>query len=732
MRNFSHNNIKKMKRLQYMKSILLSVSLISCITSVALAQSISYPKAQQIFTVKDYHGIKITDPYQWMETVNTEPVQSWMKAQDKTINNFLDNETTNTLIKNSMNRFGKTGKGYSVPIKGGKYYFYRVQSPELNHPILYAKKGLDGKAELLLDMNKELVGEETFGGFSVCPNGNYIVLLIKEGQASYGKLRILNINKKEWYKEELTGAASPNIGWTYNNGFYYIYYGESETLNKKEASPHSIIKYHKINSPQNKDILVMEATKKKEEALMLFSISSAHDFQHLVVKTQQGRSDKNMLHLIDTKNHSKIALVEVMKDMFNYVGSKGNHFYFYTNKNASNGKIIAIDKENPNVSNWKTVIQERKEVLAGGSTAGGNAMNFIGDKFTLLYREGTHTQILVFDLKGKLEHTIPLETGWIGSGLVGRSDGNEAWFSLNTFLSPNNIYRLDLETGQAEIFFDRGLAISRDDYKVENTYYKSKDGTKVPIYICYKKDLKPDGKNPVFIYGYGFGGWVATPWYQPQMLTFLEMGGVYVLPGIRGGGEYGDAWRDAGIKLHRQNAIDDYISAAEFLIEQKLTSRGLLIANGWSASGSLAAAVTMQRPDLFGAALIGIPSLDMLRYEKYTAFKGWTSGYGSVENKEEFLNLFKWSPYHNIKTNTCYPPMLVTVGEKDPTTPPQHGYKFVAALQAHQRYDNPVLLKIVWGGGHGFGITNEQTVETKSQEIAFLVKVLDLDVEKLK
>jgi len=717
-----------MKKLRHSITILLFTGLIFCVSIATWAQGTPYPKTQQIFKFEDYHGIKITDPYQWMETVNAEPVQSWMKAQDKAINSYLDNETVIPLIKNSMNRFGKTGVRYSVPMKGGKYYFYGVQNPELKHTILYTKKGLYGKAKLLLDMNKELVGEETFGGFSVCPNGNFIVLLIREGQSSYSKLKIYNVNKREWYEEELEGVASTNIGWTYNNGFYYIHYGEMEALNKKEVPPHSIIKYHKISSPQNKDIPIMEATRKKGEALMLFSISSAHDFQHLVVTTQQGRSDKNLLHLIDVKDHSKIALVEVMEDKFNYVGSKGNYFYFYTNKNAPNGKIIAIDKENPDSSNWKTVIREREEVLAGGSTAGGNAMNFIGDKFTLLYREGTHTQILVFDLKDKVTHTIPLETGWIGSGLVGRSEGAEVWFSLNTFLSPNSVYRLDLKTGLAEVFFDRGLPINRDDYKVENTYYKSKDGTKVPIYICHKKDLKLDGKN----HAYGFGGWVATPWYQPQMLTFLEMGGIYVMPGVRGGGEYGDAWRDAGIKLHRQNAIDDYISATEFLIEKKLTSPGLVVANGWSASGSLAAAVTMQRPDLFGAALIGIPSLDMLRYEEYTAFKGWTSGFGSVENKEEFLNLYKWSPYHNIKANTCYPPMLVTVGEKDQTTPPQHGYKFVAALQAHQRCDNPVLLKIVWGGGHGFGVTNEQTVETKSQEIGFLTQVLDLDVKKLK
>ncbi len=721
-----------MKKINCISFLLLLIGILSWSNNLVVAQTITYPKAKKELKVDNYHGIKITDAYQWMEAVDTEPVQSWMKAQDQTMHDFLSNENANNLIKNSIERLGNTGDSYGVPVKAGAYYFYGIQKEELPHTVIYTQKGLDGKPWLLLDMNKELEEDESFGGFSVCPNGHFMAVLIKKGQASYGQLKIYNIDEKEWYEERLDGTASTSIGWTYNNGFYYIQYGKSIALNKKQVAPNATIKFHKINTAPDKDITVMEATQKAGEALMLFSISSAADFQHLVVQTQQGRGDKNKLHLIAANNHSKTTLVGNIDDRYNYIGSKGNQFYFYTNKDAPNGKIIAINKDNPSIANRKTIIPEQKDALAGGSTAGGNAMNLIGDKFTLLYRKGTQAKIRIFDLKGKLEHTLPLETGWIGSGLVGRSDGKEAWYSLNTFLTPNSVYRLDLKTGESKVFFDGGLPIKREDYVAKSTHYTSLDGTKVPIYICHKKELKLDGQNPAFIYGYGFGGWVATPWYQPHLLTFLEMGGIYVMPGIRGGGEYGGAWRDAGLKLNRQNAIDDYIRAAEYLVQEKYTTPGLVVANGWSASGSLAAAVTMQRPDLFGAALIGIPSLDMIRYEKYTAFKGWTNGYGSVDNRTEFLNLYKWSPYHTIKSNTCYPPMLVTVGEKDPTTPPQHGYKFVAALQAHQQCENPALLKIVWGGGHGFGTTNEQKIETQSQELAFLVKVLDLDIERLR
>ena len=692
-------------------------------------QTPSYPETRCVQQIDDYHGVKISDPYRWLEDTDSEEVQAWMKEQDKALKNFLDQDAAAAILQNSIQRFGKTGDNYSVPQIGGDYYFYTIGKPSLDHALIYSQNGREGTPRLLLDMNKELEEGEHFGGFSVCPNGRFITIRTRQGQERYGKLRIYNVEEENWSGEILTGTTTARVAWTYSNGFYYLYYGESAALNEEKIAPHSQIKYHRIKSRQSKDLLVMEASKNKDEPVLLYTINSSHDYQHLIVKTRQGRGDKNKLYAVSVQDHKIFPLVETADHMFNYVGSKGSRFFFYTNQAAPNGKVIAIEKEAAGQDHWQIIIPEQKETLAGGSTAGGNAMNLIGDRFTLLYREGTQTEIRVFDLDGQFRYSVPLETGWIGSGLVGVPDGNEVWFSLNTFLSPSNIYRMDLKTGNSEVFFDRGLPLQREDYIVENTYYRSFDGTKVPIYICYKKQLKRDGSNPVFMYGYGFGGWVATPWYQPQLLTFLEMGGIYVLPGVRGGGEFGDAWRDAGVKLNRQNAISDYISAAEYLVEQGYTSPGKIAANGWSASGSLAAAVALQRPDLFGAAMIGIPSLDMLRYEKFTAFKGWTSGYGSPDVQEEFLNLYRWSPYHNIKSNTCYPAMLVTVGEKDPTTPPEHGYKFIAALQAQQAAcPQPALLKIVWGGGHGFGVTSEQVEETQTQELSFLVKVLGMDV----
>ena len=382
---------------------------------------------------------------------------------------------------------------------------------------------------------------------------------------------------------------------------------------------------------------------------------------------------------------------------------------------------------------------ESEEVLAGGSSAGGNAMSMIGERLVLLYRRANLAMLRVHRLDGRLEHEVPLAAGWIGSGLVG-SDAvpGEVWFSFNGFVEPSTAYRLDLESGERRPFVRRELPIDPDDYRLEHVFYRSADGTRVPLFVAQKRTARArDGKSPVFMYGYGFGGWVAVPWYQPHILAWLEQGGTFAMPGIRGGGEYGDAWRDAGIRLNRQNAVADYIAAAEWLVAERYTSAGKVVANGWSASGSLAAAAVMQRPEVFGAALIGIPSLDMLRYHHFTAVPGWTRGYGSSDHPEEFKVLHSYSPYHGVldlDAGRCFPPTLVTVGEKDDVTPPLHGYKFVAALQ-HQQHRagagqgaspcaSPALLKVVRGAGHGFGTTPAQSRRTYAEELSFLSRVL--------
>lgn len=690
-----------------------------------LSQPLSYPTSKEERVIDEYHGHQISDPYRWLEEVENPNVQEWMNRQDMLLESFISKTEQYQSIHTRIQQLEDTGTNFGVPQKSGEYYYYNTWPKNERHAILHRRRGLAGDHKVVLDLNKILKAENlTYNGFSISPQGKYLALLINEDQSRWGQLWLYDIQKGVFLQDKIHGLTSAKVAWLQNDlAFYYVRYGSKGELAKNELN--TSIHKHQIGSPQEKDQRVFHLP---EAPTTLFGLFMNTEQDHLVIQAYQGRSDRNTVYLLSIKaNAVAQGLAPAAEAALNYIGNQGSHYYFYSNKQAPNGKVVQINSEAP--EHIKILIPEQDQVLAGGSTAGGNAMNFIDGKFVLLYREGTQQEIRIYENSGLLKSTIELETGWIGSGIQGATDGKEAWYTLNTFLDPSTVYRIDLRTGQSRDFFKRQLPIDKSDYVTRNTYYESFDGTKVPIYIVHKKGLEKTKGNPVYMYAYGFGGWVAVPWYQPHLLTWLDMGGIYVLPGVRGGGEFGDAWKEAGIRKNRPVAIKDYVAAAEFLVREGYTAAGRIVANGWSASGSLATAAVQKRPALFGAAMIGIPSLDLLRYTEFTPFKGWTMGYGSPAIEEEFNTLYQWSPYHNIKSNTIYPPMMVTVGEKDNTTPPQHGYKFVAAMQKHQQIEAaPTLLKIVWGGGHGFGTTSEQRRETYSQELYFLVEVLGLNL----
>ena len=708
-----------MKRLKSPVLFLHFIFLLSPFLLKAQQAHPSYPEAEQVRQVDNYHGMMVSDPYRWMEDTQSPETRAWIDDQEAYLKQYLDNDQERVMIRKWIDKLGETGSNYSVPVEAGGQLYYTINKPELKHNVIYRQAGEEGKAEVIFDPNQEFKEEQSFGGFSVSPDGQTLVYFSRSGQNRWGDLSLYSLKEKQHLPVSIEGTASAGVAWNaHGTGFYYLSYGKSKALNEGNSSPKTTVHFHQIGSSVAEDKHIYS---QPDNPNLLISIMASHDRKAMIMATFEGRSDRNKVYWVNQEEVK--PLFEDGQYRYNFIGNRGDQYYFFSNKEAPNGKVISVDLRHQKI---KTIIAEQEATLAGGSSAGGNAMNLIGEHLVLLYRVGTRSSIRVFDLKGREQHHFPLETGWIGSGLVGHPQGDKARFSLNTFLDPSTVYQIDLKTGKIDKFFNRPLPIDANDYVTENILYPSKDGTSIPLYIAYKKGLKKDGSNPVFMYGYGFGGWVAVPWYQPQLLTWLELGGIYVLPGVRGGGEFGDAWRDAGIRLNRQNAIDDYIAAAQWLVDQQYTSPGKVVANGWSASGSLAAAATMQRPDLFGAAMIGIPSLDMLRYQHFTAFKGWTRSYGSSDNKAEFEALYRWSPYQNIRQMQCYPPMLVTVGEKDQTTPPQHGYKFVAALQQHQNCGQPVLLKIVRGAGHSFGTSSEQSKETYTDELLFLVKVLGL------
>ncbi len=711
--------------------------------SASRSEEMRYPKTQRGTVVDHYHGIDVPDPYRWLEDLESAETHAWMASQEKALASFLESDRIDR-IERKLEALGKTGARYSTPIHAGGRYVYTAREPDQDHGVIYARRGLSGEPTPILDPNVLLSDTQSFSGFSVSPGGRYLAYTLVESGSRWGRSKIIDIDSGKTLAGTLDGVRGAGMAWTADeSGVFYVSYGRAESLRSGDAEPRAELRYHEVSRllPGSENTNRSDASVRPDPVVFerperpdaLFAPVVSNDGKTLVLAVYEGTARHNRVLAADLAalrgSSPELEFVDLLGDgehAFQFLGNRGERFFFYTNHQAPNGRIVAIDRDHskrPLVE----IVPEQPDILAGGSSAGGNAMNLIGDRLVLLYRRVNVGVVRVFGLDGRLQHELSLKAGWIGSGLVG-DDGapNEAWYTFDGFVTPSTVFRLDLESGETRPFFPRPLPIEPDDYVLGNVHFESKDGVRVPLFVARKKGLKRDGNRPVFMYGYGFGGWAASPWYQPTMLTWLEMGGIYILPGVRGGGEYGDTWHDAGIRLNRQNAIDDYIAAAEWMVAEGYTSPGKIVANGWSASGSLAAAAVLQRPDLFGAALIGIPSLDLLRYQHFTAFKGWTRGYGSSDNPEEFKVLRSTSPYHIIRQNRCYPPFLVTVGENDETTPPMHGYKFTAALQHKESCPRPAFVKIVRGAGHGFGTTPAHYRRTYAEELAFLTQVLDM------
>lgn len=708
--------------------IVLGVPLL---TEAASLPRPDYPTTKRVDHVDSYHGVSIADPYRWLEDQESEEARGWATAQDRLMRSFAAVSPARASIRARIEELKATGDLYGVPRLSGGSYIYTLNEPGWGAFVFRIRKGLAGEDRLLYDPNPELLEGESLSGHTVSPAGRYLGYRVTENLSRWGELRLLEIESRKG-GEVLTGVLNANVAWLPDDsGFYYVYFGESEQLKAGKSALTPEVRFHRLGDSQSKDVTILSAPDNPER---LYALRVVGERPYLIVSIFDGTSAVNRVSfaaLEGADEQGRLELLDLVGDdsrgSHTVLGADADILYVYSDEGAPNGRVVAIGAADPSRSKWREIVSEGEATIAGSSSAGGNAIHMVGRHLTLVYRQGNQSWLRVYALDGRLEHEIELEAGWIGSGLVGSAGAEEVWYSFSGLLEPQTVYRLDLATGRNHQFFEGDAPLDRTAFVTRQVHYPSKDGTLVPLFIAHRRGLKLDGTAPSFIYGYGFGGWVAVPWYQPHMLTWMEMGGVYAVPGIRGGGEYGDAWEEAGIVLNRQNAIDDYIAAAEWLVEKGYTAKGKIAANGWSASGALAATAVLQRPDLYGAGVIGIPSLDLLRYQHFRPFKSWTGWFGSSEDPGEFEVLRRLSPYHNIEKDTCYPPMVVTVGEKDDRTPPLHGYKFVARAQTAADCSGPVLLQVIWGAGHIFGATPEQTTETWSDKLAFLSRVFEME-----
>ena len=699
----------------HLKNFLLA-SILFLIPFSACAQPprLEYPSAERTDHTDEYHGVIVADPFRWMEDLDNKSLHTWIEEEDYLRAEYLKGNEMVDHFKERLTAL-REYTSESVPMIRGDHLFFYKRAPGHTFGILHHKKAGAGASRALLDVESMNNEKQSAGATSFSQTGAYYTLGKAEGQSRWFEVEIVRVENGEHLPEKLSGfyGGRSNVAWVGEDvGFYYARYEVPGDPQAPLGMPG--VYYHRLGTDQSEDALIFEMPEAPE---LSFTLRTTHDGQYLIFSASESGGTFNGLYerifYKDLGNDSTPVreLFPGINALFAFESSDGDIFRVRTTHEASNNRVFEVSVQHSEPTAWKTIIPEAEEAI--------QAVNEIGGRLVVQYIKDARTVIRGFDFSGKQHFEIDQLSPSL-SGLADNRESSQAYYSTSILYDPGTIYRLDTSNGRYEPYFRPELNHNPDDFIQEQAFYESKDGTRVPMFILHKKDLKKDGSNPVFMYAYGAWSWAAFPW-QSHMIPWMETGGVYVIANIRGGGEYGEAWHEAGIRQNKQNGIDDFIAAAEWLIENNYTSPAKLVANGGSASGIIPGAAMIQRPDLFGASVINFPALDQLRYEQFGSAKGWVSEFGSVDNPDDFKALHAYSPYHNVEAGVCYPATWIQVGEEDETTTPMHGYKFAAALQAAQSCENPVLLKVTWDAGHSYGATPEQRIETQAEELAFLV-----------
>jgi len=712
----------------------ISIALILTLGSLSLlfasggkSGGLKYPKARKVDQVDSYHGIKVADPYRWMEEMTSPEIKSWIDAQEELLDGYVKDVAVHRDIKQRILQI-RDVDSYSMPSKKGSRTFFSKTAAGQNQSVIYFQENADAEPKILMDPKTFLQDEESrLSGYRVSPDGKRIFYSVSKGQSVWTEDHIMEVDSKTAWPETLTGVGG--ISWAKDGeGFFYIKYKVPEKGKEMQAElKDPKIYYHAIGTSQSQDQFIYA---RPDNPTWLLGTRITHDGKYLIVTVAKGSSFSGWVDFIlykDLKNpESEILQIVAGEDAkYAFEGSNGPTFWIRTTLDAPRGRLVAVDISKPERKHWLEVIPQSEETIS--------TVSEIGDYLVLRYLRDALPVVKVFDHKGNLRYEVGMPSIALVGGFPDDRNAQEAYYQLWGLLEPGTIYKLNLKTGKSQLFKRPQLKFTPENFVIKQIFYQSKDGTRVPMLIAHKKGLKPNKQTPAFMYAYGAIAWAAMPWYQPQIIAWMEMGGVYAFPNIRGGGEYGDKWYEDGILHKKQNGIDDFIAAAEWLIDNGYTTKEKMIANGGSASGVLPGAAIVQRPDLFGAALIEYPRLDMIRYHLFTGATARVKELGSPEDAEQFKTLYSYSPYHNLKKNKCYPATLVLAGENDEVTPPLHGYKFTAALQEVQGCDNPALIKVVRESGHySYGRDTEEFADTWADVWSFMVRALNLDVSDWK
>ena len=718
LRKFNRNKINC--KIFFLSSLLAFCFVLITLFSLSYAQKLKYPVAKTDNVVDDYFGTKVADPYRWLENPDSPETQAWVEAENKLTYDFLNSIPQREKIRAKLTRLWNYPK-YSVPIKKGERYFYTKNDGLQNQSVYYMQESLNSKPIMVIDPNKlspDGTIALTIPAFSM--DGKLLAYGISKSGSDWQEVRILNIETGKEYPEVIKWLKFSNVAWKHDNqGFYYNRYPEPGSVPEENQYNYNRVYYHKLGTPQSEDQLVYERPDAKE---LDFTPFITEDGKYLVLIVEYGTDPKNRIYYREVESNGPfIKLLDKADANYTFISNLDTLFYFRTDLEAPNDRVIQININNPSPENWKEIVPQRKEVLSFA--------DMVNNQLVLVYMQDAKHKMMFCNLEGVFLKEIQLPDIGSINDISARQKDKEMFFEFTSFLYPPTIFRYDFATERLSPFHEVKMNFVLSGYETRQVFYSSKDGTKVPMFVVHKKGLKLDGDNPTLLYGYGgFNGGI-TPYFSISRLVWLENGGVFAVANIRGGDEYGEAWHQAGMLDKKQNVFDDFISAGEWLIQNRYTSPEKLAIIGGSNGGLLVAACMVQRPELFGAVICQVPVIDMLRYHKFTVGRYWIPEYGNAEtNPDQFKFLYAYSPLNNVKKGVIYPPILITTADTDDRVAPLHAKKFAAALQSATAGDNPVLLRVETKAGHGGGKPTSKIIDESSDIYAFLFKIFGMGI----
>ena len=690
---------------------------------VLFTPTMKYPATSQTNQVDVYHGVTVADPYRWLEDDNSPQTKAWVRAENAVTFAWLASVPERPAIKARLTQLWNYER-YGVPHQqGGRYFFSRNDGLQ-NQSVLYTLTALEASPSVLLDPNQlSADGTVALAGYAISEDGNRIAYGLSVSGSDWEEWRVRDVRTGQDLPDIVKWVKFSGASWTKDGGgFFYSRFDEpTEAAKLTTANYFHKLYYHRLGTPQSADRLVYHRPDQKDWG---FNGNVTDDGRYLVISSTQGTDPRHRVFYQDLQQPGApvVPLLTDFDAAYDFIDNDGPVFWFRTDLNAPRGRIIAIDVTRPARGEWRELVPQTRDTLVSAHVVGG--------RLIVNYLQDAHSQVKMFDLAGRFLRELALPGLGSAGGFGGKRGDAETFYSFTSYTVPGAIYRLDMRTGEGTLFRQPKVAFDPSDFETKQVFCASRDGTRVPLFITHRKGLALDGRNPTVLYGYGGFGIALTPAFSVAVLAWLEMGGVYAVANLRGGGEYGEDWHQAGTKLKKQNVFDDCIAAGEWLVAHKYTAPQKLAIAGGSNGGLLVGAVVNQRPDLFGAALPAVGVMDMLRFHQFTIGWAWASDYGSADNPDEFKALYAYSPLHTIRRGVKYPATLITTADHDDRVVPAHSFKYAATLQAAQAGPAPILIRIETKAGHGAGKPTAKLIDEAADKWAFLVKVLKVQGPK--